>query len=149
VARRPILPPVYFFFALIATVVVARLVPGWSVASAPVGFAGGVLLFAGLAIAVVAAGTFRRRGTTVKPFEESSALVTTGIFRLSRNPMYLGMVLVLTGVSFLLGSLVALVPALALAIFLRRRFISVEEAMLAEKFGEAFQTYRGRTRRWL
>ena len=63
--------------------------------------------------------------------------------------MYVGVVLMLAGVSLLLGSLVALVPALLLAIFLDRRFIRVEEEMLAEKFGDAWQTYRGRTRRWL
>ncbi len=148
-AKRPILPPVYFLMALIATVLVWLLLPEWRVTSGLVRGLGGALLLAGVAVNVVADRAFARHGTTVKPFEESSALVTAGIFGLTRNPMYLGVVLMLAGVSMLLGSLVALVPALLLAIFLDRRFIRVEEEMLAEKFGDAWQTYRARTRRWL
>ncbi len=148
-AKRPILPPVFFLMALIATVLVWLLLPEWRVASGVVRGLGGVLLLAGVAINVVADRAFMRHGTTVKPFEESSALVTAGVFGWTRNPMYVGVVLMLAGVSLLLGSLVALVPALLLAIFLDRRFIRVEEEMLAEKFGDAWQTYRGRTRRWL
>ena len=110
--------------------------------------AGGVLLAGGLVIEVVADRAFKRHGTTVKPFAVSSALVTTGVFRLSRNPMYLGMVLVLAGIALLVGSLVALVPAVALAVVLDRRFINVEEKMLAERFGDAWTDYRQRTRRW-
>jgi protein-S-isoprenylcysteine O-methyltransferase Ste14 len=140
---------VYFLMALIATVLVWLLLPQWRVVSGLVRGMGGVLLFAGLAVNVIADRAFTRHGTTVKPFEESAALVTTGIFGLTRNPMYVGIVLMLAGVSLLLGSLVALAPALMLAILLDRRFIRIEEKMLAEKFGEVWQAYRERTRRWV
>ena len=149
VARKPILPPAYFLLALVATILVARLSPGWSVASLVFGVVGGGLLVAGLAINLVADKAFKSSGTTVKPFEESSALVTSGIFRFSRNPMYVGIVLMLVGVSLLNGSIIGVIPALLLAVFLDRRFIRVEEKMLAEKFGDAWQTYAAQTRRWL
>ena len=147
--RRQVLPPVYFLVALVATVVLAWVARAWRVSSPLVQLAGAVLLAGGLATEIVADQVFKRHGTTVKPFEVSSALVTTGVFRFSRNPMYLGMVFVLVGVALLFGSLVALVPAVALAVGLDRRFIDVEEKMLAERFGDAWTDYRQRTRRWL
>lgn len=149
VARKLLLPPAYFLIALVVTIVVARVSRGWSVANLAVNVMGGVLLVAGLAINLVADKAFKSSGTTVKPFEESSALVTSGVFRFSRNPMYVGIVLMLVGVSLLNGSIIGLIPALLLAVFLDRRFIRAEEMMLAEKFGDAWQTYAAQTRRWL
>ena len=92
---------------------------------------------------------FRRRGTAIKPFQESSALVTDGVYRFTRNPMYLGMVIGLTGVACMLGTVT---PLLVIPIFIwviRTRFIRVEEGMLAERFGDEYVQYQARVRRWL
>ncbi len=85
----------------------------------------------------------------MKPFEESSALVTSGAYRISRHPMYLGIVLIVLGIALLLGSLLSFVIVAALAGLLDRRFIAVEERMLAARFGEAWQAYKRRARRWV
>jgi protein-S-isoprenylcysteine O-methyltransferase Ste14 len=106
-------------------------------------------LILGIAINVIADNLFHQVKTTVRPFEESSVLVTSGPFRWSRNPMYLGFVLILTGIGILLGSLTPFAIVLAFAVLIDRRFIQVEEHMLAAEFGAVWQAYIERTRRWL
>jgi len=71
------------------------------------------------------------------------------VFRLSRNPMYLGMVLILVGAAMLLGALTPFLVAAGFAAIIETRFIPAEERMLAETFGDAWTAYRNRTRRWL
>jgi protein-S-isoprenylcysteine O-methyltransferase Ste14 len=95
------------------------------------------------------AGIFDRAGTTIKPFEESSALVTTGPFRVSRNPVYLGMVLGLLGVAVLAGSLSPFLVIPLFAVLIDRRFIQAEEAQLERTFGASYVAYKSQVRRWL
>jgi protein-S-isoprenylcysteine O-methyltransferase Ste14 len=92
---------------------------------------------------------FKKHSTTVKPFEESTELVTSGVFSITRNPMYLGMTLILLGIATMLGSATAFLVVPLLAVLLDRIFISPEEEMLDETFGQQFRQYRGRVRRWL
>jgi protein-S-isoprenylcysteine O-methyltransferase Ste14 len=92
---------------------------------------------------------FRRADTTIKPFQESSALITSGPFRLSRNPMYVSMTSVLLGVALLLGSLSPFLVLPLLMVLIQRRFIVPEESMLAATFGDAYAAYVRGVRRWL
>jgi steroid 5-alpha reductase family enzyme len=104
----------------------------------------GCPVIAGVALNLVADGAFHRAGTTVKPFQESSALLTDGVYRYSRHPMYLGFVLILIGVAILLGSLTPWVVIPVFAVLMEVVFIRVEERMLAEKFGPAWLAYKKR-----
>jgi protein-S-isoprenylcysteine O-methyltransferase Ste14 len=76
-------------------------------------------------------------------------LLTTGPFRVSRNPMYLGMAAALLGVAVTLGSATPFLVAPVFGVLLARRFIRPEEAALASRFGAAWTAYARRTRRWL
>jgi protein-S-isoprenylcysteine O-methyltransferase Ste14 len=87
--------------------------------------------------------------TTIKPYETSSALVTGGPYRFSRNPIYLGMVLFLVGLNLGLGSWSPLLAIPAFAFIIERRFIRAEEAALLRRFGDEYETYRRRVRRWI
>ncbi len=98
---------------------------------------------------LVADQVFKKRQTTVKPFEESSTLVTDSVFRLTRNPMYLGMILILLGEALLLGSAPPFLVVLITAVFFDRAYIKPEEHILAATFGEEFDAYRSRVRRWV
>jgi len=103
----------------------------------------------GVYLSYAAERAFHQAGTTVQPFEQSRVLVTDGLFRISRNPMYLGMVLVLLGVALLLGSLA---PFGIIPIFtgwISAQFIRHEEAMLAAQFGQDWLEYKTRVRRWI
>ncbi|MEJ2055043.1 MAG: isoprenylcysteine carboxylmethyltransferase family protein, partial [Calditrichaceae bacterium] len=92
---------------------------------------------------------FKIKKTTVKPFEESSVLITTGVFRISRNPMYVGMVMILVGTAILLGSLSPYLVIIIFITLMQIKFIHTEEKMLNTKFTEAWQNYKNRTRPWL
>jgi protein-S-isoprenylcysteine O-methyltransferase Ste14 len=143
------LPPTYFLLALVAMTLLHFLWPIHRYWELPQSLIGLAPLTLGVFLNVVADHQFKRYQTTVKPFEQSTALVTAFPFSVSRNPMYLGITLMLVGIAFLFGSVSTLLPALAFAILMDRRFISVEERMLAEKFGKEWNAYRARVRRWL
>ncbi len=96
-----------------------------------------------------AAGLFRKNRTAIKPFKESSALVTQGPYRFTRNPMYLSMLISLTGAAVVLGSVTCLLVLPLFAWQIATRFIRVEEAMLTERFGEPYIAYQKRVRRWV
>lgn len=103
--------------------------------------------------AVAAAGivSFRRAGTTVNPTrpEATSSLVATGVYRFTRNPMYLGSALVLIGWAFYLSNVLAFAGPLLFVLYIDRFQIVPEERALTAKFGTAFDDYRRRTRRWI
>ena len=105
----------------------------------------------GIAIDVAALTCFRKAGTTVNPLDPSKAsrLVTDGVFRLSRNPMYLGLVLLLVGWGVWLGSASPwLVPPL-FVIALTVVQIIPEEQALHRRFGEQYLSYRRKVARWI
>lgn len=130
---------------------VARLVPAgrWEFAAAPL-FAT-VLAAAALAIAVAALVGFARARTTVKPHrpEEVSALVTAGVYRVSRNPMYLALLLLLAAWAVRLQHPPAGVFLPVFVAYMNRFQIEPEEAALRQRFGRGFDEYRQRVRRWL
>jgi len=111
------------------------------------------MTLAALGIGVSMAGTwsFWRARTTVNPTrpEATSTLVATGAFRVTRNPMYLGLFLVLAGWAAHLANFAALAGPLLFAVYITRFQILPEERVLANKFGPDFEAYRLRTRRWI
>ncbi len=92
---------------------------------------------------------FKKHGTTVKPFEVSTALVTDGVFSISRHPMYLGMTLILLGIGVLLGSATPFAVVPVFTVLIDRIFIVQEEKMLEDTFGDQFRQYRKQVRRWI
>jgi protein-S-isoprenylcysteine O-methyltransferase Ste14 len=106
---------------------------------------------AGVAIAIAGILEFRRSRTTVNPMTPgaASSLVERGIYRHTRNPMYLGMALALLGWAIWLGSLVALLVLPLFTAYLTRFQIIPEERALAAMFGDSFAAYQRRVRRWL
>jgi protein-S-isoprenylcysteine O-methyltransferase Ste14 len=148
-ASRPrLLPPHWFLLALLATGLLAVL-PGPSLLPMPLPLLGLIPVVGGIAVAVSASRLFDRAGTTILPFDESSVLVERGPFRWSRNPMYTSMVAVVLGLAVVLDRPAPfLVPALFLLI-LQRGFVRHEERMLRERFGDAYDAYCRRVRRWL
>ena len=110
---------------------------------------GAAVAVAGLALAIWGRRTFARAGATIKPFERSRVLVTSGPFRFTRNPMYLGLVAILVGLALALGTPAPWAAAVLMALTLRLRFIRNEERALAASLGEPYERYRASVRRWL
>ncbi len=113
--------------------------------------AGIVLMAAGLGLKIVAALAFRARGTTVSPLapERSAALVVDGLYRFTRNPMYLGAVTILIGWTLYLGAWPALLAVPVYVLYLNRFQIGPEERALSARFGADYDAYRARVRRWI
>ena len=110
-----------------------------------------IFLALGIAIAVSGVREFARHNTTINPLNpnQSSSVVNSGIFRLSRNPMYLGMLLVLIAWADYLDNLLGFSGAVFFMLYITRFQILPEERILLDNFGEDFQTYLNSVRRWL
>lgn len=123
---------------------VAKPSIGWGFRSIGIGPAG-----LGLWLMVQAVQAFNLRNTTYKPWETPSALVTGGPMRISRNPMYLGMALIIAGAGWLLVSTPVMLSGLVFVLIIQKFFIIPEEETLERLFGEEYLDYRSRVRRWL
>ncbi len=110
-----------------------------------------VLILLGAVVALAGVVAFRRHKTTVNPFtpEQSTSLVATGVYRLSRNPMYLGLLLALMGWSACLANWVSALVLPAFVAYMNRFQIQPEERALRERFGSQFLAYAESVRRWL
>ncbi|MFI5011144.1 MAG: methyltransferase family protein [Hyphomicrobiales bacterium] len=146
---KRMLPPAYLLVAIVLTIALHFLVPLVVPIAFPWRLAGLAPVAAGIALNILADLSFKQHHTTVKPFERSTALVTQGVFGSSRNPMYLGMVLMVAGVALFLGSLSPWLIVAGFAALLDRVFIAPEEAKLRQSFGAAYDDYAKRVRRWL
>jgi protein-S-isoprenylcysteine O-methyltransferase Ste14 len=103
----------------------------------------------GLALVLHSGAAFLRAGTGLLPFSEATRLVTGGLYRFTRNPMYLGMAVFLVGLAMILGSASPFVPAVIFVGIIDRQFIRNEEAFLVGTFGAEYRDYMQRVRRWL
>ena len=140
-------PPVWLVMFAALAWAVSR---AWPMADIPVlAMAGRVLIGLGVFLMVAAAGQMILLRTTVIPRQDPSALVTGGVFRLSRNPIYLADALVLLGLVLHWSAWPALVLVPGFAAVITRRFIRGEEARLRAAFGAQFDAFAARTRRWL
>ena len=108
-----------------------------------------IFISAGVIVNLMADKAFRQAHTTVRPFEQSTALITGGVFRISRNPMYMGFILILTGVALILRSLSPFLVIFGFGLLMNELYIRIEEKNLARKFGRAWEQYKTKTRRWL
>lgn len=156
------MPPVQFLETKIPAPVIAALVGAamkWSARAAGIAIDPSVLrmqlgvglsqLSAALALAAVA-GLWRAR-TTINPLQPAKAthLVTGGIYRVSRNPLYLSLLMLLVAYAIRLDAALMWLGPLFFAAYVTRFQIAPEERALALKFGEDYQRYRARTRRWI
>ncbi len=144
-------PPLVVFAAAALMAGIACAFPGWAIqlpAHRPLALALAVL---GLACVAAGISQFRRHQTTLDPRQpqRASSLVDTGIYRVTRNPMYLGFLVVLTGWAVHLEHLLAFLVLPLYMLYLGRYQIGPEERFLAAKFGDQYQAYRRRVRRWL
>ena len=147
--KRVIYPPMWLVCGIVTTFVLNEYLPGTRYTSLEGQLIGGVFIVAGLALLVYAGGLFQRAGTNLVPFTEVTTLVTTGVYRFSRNPMYLGMTAVLLGLAITVGATSALAVPAAFVLIIEWRYIRPEEQMLREAFPEEYAHYCASVRRWL
>lgn len=146
--RIPPVAVVAIFAALMASVAV--MVPAALVIPARLPLAA-ALVVAGALVALAGVAAFRRHQTTVNPLapQQASSLVSSGIYRVSRNPMYVGFLLALAGWGVFLSNWAAALLLPMFVVYMNRFQIAPEERALREKFGPAFSAYASTVRRWL
>jgi len=145
-------PPLLFLAALGLGYLLSRYVPIGPGLAKPnaLGLTVGLIFIAlGFALAIRSVQMFRRAGTHVVPGEPATALVMTGPYRFTRNPIYIGFVLVYFGLSIVLTSMWILLLLLPVLVVLQRGVVRREEAYLERRFGEAYNAYAKRVPRWL
>jgi protein-S-isoprenylcysteine O-methyltransferase Ste14 len=142
-------PPLIYLVALAIGFILEALLPSASLPPAVTWPIGGALVVSGAALARSFFRALHTANTPISPYSPSTALVTTGPYRLSRNPGYLGMALAYAGIAILSGALWVLVPLVPALFLIDRGVIRREERKLERTFGEDYNRYRARTRRWI
>jgi protein-S-isoprenylcysteine O-methyltransferase Ste14 len=145
----PIAPPLLFVIPLLVSIVIEHFFPTIFV-HGPVRWIAGVLLVAlGVALNIAGFVTQKHAGTDPIPFNPTTKIVSHGLYRFSRNPMYIGFALWTLGVAILINSLWALMAVPVGLISIDLLVVAREERYLERKFGEEYLSYKRRVRRWI
>jgi protein-S-isoprenylcysteine O-methyltransferase Ste14 len=144
-----VLPPMLFAFCVLLMVTIRLAQFDFALIPAPFHLIGAVLFAAGAIMTTAARLTFHRARTNINTFGEPTHLVTSGPFRWSRNPMYVGLVVALFGVAILFGGAAQLIVAAVFLAVTAFWYVPFEEQAMQSRFREAYSDYVLRTRRWL
>lgn len=147
--HKKIIPPVYLLTSLILMYALDKYLPIQKIITSPFHYSGIFIGLCGFALTANGVLSFKKAGTAIKPFETSSVLVTNGLYRFTRNPMYLGMVLILIGIAIHLGSLTPYFVIPVFFLIIQEGFIKLEEPFLENIFGKEYLDYQARVRRWI
>ncbi len=144
-------PAVQFAFFAFSMWLIDRWLPADHIEFSYQHFLSWVLFFIAVAIGIMAIYSFKRAQTTIDPTQpdKASSLVIVGLYRYTRNPMYLAMLLVLVSFVLRLGNLYTLTMAVAYVIFITEFQIKPEEKALLALFGDQYESYKTKVRRWI
>lgn len=145
---RKLVPPIWFLIMTLVQITLYYLAPKTFVFSKIIMLFGILLMVLGISLLMFAANQFRKVETPVRPFEQSTKIVKSGLYSLSRNPMYLGMLLMSVGSAFTLRDANTLIAPLALFIIISQGYIKEEEIFLEKLFGQSYLDYKKSVRRW-
>ncbi|HEX5932214.1 MAG TPA: isoprenylcysteine carboxylmethyltransferase family protein [Methyloceanibacter sp.] len=151
-AEVAIMPPILFLGALAAGALLSFLIPigpGLGSANALALTVGLTFVLIGFALVARSVHNFRLARTSVVPSEPATALVATGPYRFTRNPIYIGFVLAYFGFAIVLTSMWVLLLLIPVLVILQRGVVLREEAYLERKFGDVYCKYKARVPRWL
>lgn len=148
--KTPIMiPPVWLVLSLLLMLALDRWVPVFQLWDQAVGNIGKFFIVSGLALDGWGVLRFLLVKTGLVPFTPVTRLVKSGPYRFSRNPMYIGMLLMLLGVAIVLGTVSPFIVLPLFFLVLRNRFVIPEEAMLEQVLGKSYLQYKQETRRWI
>jgi protein-S-isoprenylcysteine O-methyltransferase Ste14 len=145
----PIPPPLLFVLPIVASLAIEWLFPTSFVQGALRWILGALIFVAGIALSGGGFITQRRAGTDPIPYKPSTRIVSHGVYRFTRNPMYLGFALCTLGLAILVDSAWMLLAVPVGLILIDRIVIRREERYLERKFGEEYLSYKRRARRWI
>ena len=147
---QKLLPPRLFLAFTVLIALASLCLPQTQTITHPLNLFGLPLLILGPGISIWHSRLFRRRNTNINTFNQPNVLVKDGLFRYTRNPMYLGFVVALLGVAVLsLGSLFGFALVIGFVVITDRWYIRLEEQAMRDAFGEAYDEYCQEVRRWV
>lgn len=146
--RKLYIPPTMMVYCALAMAALFLLFPEYNLIPFPFNLAGLAISFYGFTIMGKTRDLFRRFNTTSR-IGKSNHLITEGVFKRTRNPMYLGMFVLVFGLAVFSTNLASLVLPFIFLLLVRVLFIRTEERLLAETFGQDYENYRRQVRRWI
>jgi len=147
--KKKIMPPTYFYLGIVLIVLAHFIFPILKIIHYPYNLLGILLIVFGVALNTSAWMLFVKNKTTQNPFKNPNQFIIKGIYKVTRNPMYLGMFLILLGISVLLGSLIILIFPVIFFVMINQLFIPVEEKNMEKTFGKEYIRYKNKVRRWI
>lgn len=142
-------PPTLFWMLIAAILATDRFLPLVRLDQPWLPWAGAALAIAGIGVSVAGKSRFQRAGTTVYTFEDPGEFVTDGLYGISRNPMYLGLVLAGFGTALVSGTVAALILGAVFALIVRFWYVAHEERTMHRRFGARYEAYCRSVPRWL
>lgn len=146
---KKMMPPTYFYILIVLSILLHFIFPIKQIISYPYTLIGILMIILGSVLNICAWQLFMKNKTTQNPFKNPNKFVRKGIYRITRNPMYLGMTFILLGISIILGSLIAFLSPILFFIIMQKLFIPLEEKNMKEKFGKKYSEYKKQVRRWI
>ncbi len=146
--KRLIVPPLFVLLSLILIVLFFFLVPRLNIIPFPFNFAGLIISFGGFVLMGKARELFKKHNTNLA-IEASSSLVTEGPYTKTRNPMYIGMFLLLLGIAVCFANLLSMLTPFGFILAIHLIFIPKEEKLMHEAFGAQYIEYKNKVKRWI
>ena len=144
------IPPMAALLGMVIGMLLNFLSPLPILSSQPLSFAIGIIFgIAGICIVITCSRTFKRNNTNITPNQPATSLVAEGLYKYSRNPMYVGLLTAHIGFAFLMNIAWILLGSLLLLAYLQFSVIKREEAYLERCFGDSYLTYKKQVRRWI
>ena len=147
--KKKIKPDSYFIIMFLLSFLLHSIYPITKIVPSPYNLAGIILIITGIIITLKTNFILLSNKTSIRPFETPDTFVTSGPFKFCRNPIYMGMTIILSGVETTLGSLSPFIFPLIFVLIINGLIIPEEEKDLEDKFGEKYLDYKSRVRRWI
>ncbi len=143
-----LLPPNLLYGSAILAIILYFVFPRFNLVEFPHNLIGLIFMATGAGLNIIAWQKFMRVGTSER-FEKSKKLVTDGVYRYSRNPMYVGGILILAGLAIFLGNILAFISPILFFLVIDRVVIPIEDEKTAGDLGEEYMEYKKRVREWI
>jgi len=143
------MPPTYFYLGIVLIILMHFIFPIIQIIHYPYTLIGILLIIFGMTLNFLAWLLFIKNKTTQNPFNDPNKFIVKGTYKISRNPMYLGMASTLFGAAIFLGSLISFIFPIIFVYIIRVRFIHLEEKNMEKKFGKKYVNYKNSVRRWI
>ena len=146
---KKLIPPFLFLICILFMITIKNLIVIKEIIPYPISYAGIALILTGILITIIVRIGFKKIDTEIHTFKNPRKLVTNGLFKFSRNPIYLGFTISLIGVWICLGTILPIIGILIFIVVTNNYYIPYEEQIMEKVFGNEYKKYKSKVRRWI